>query len=336
MCFFSFSGINFSNLKYFLREQKEDIFMRGIQLCNVELTVEEAFCEFLAAKRRDNISPKTIQDYEMMFKIFAKYQDNETLCINIDKNIYEGYKEYLIENQTNVNTINTYLRHMRAVFNFYIEEGYTRPFKMTLIKADETIKEVYTDIEIEKMLKRPDIQKCGFAEYRTWVVVNYILGTGNRLNNVRNLLIRDIDFENNMIFLTRTKNRRQYNIPLSDTLSQILVEYLHFRKGRPEDFLFCTETGEQMTTSGFQSAIKRYNTKRGVKKTSEHLLRHTFAKLYYINGGDLVSLNYILGHKDIKMTRHYLNLLCVDISNTYNQANPLENFKRKQKLKMKN
>lgn len=309
---------------------------RGIQLYSANMSVEGAFKEFIAMKERNNMSKSTILDYNIMFNIFSKYYDIQLPCSNINKDVFEAYKEYLCDRQDNINTINTYLRHVRAVFNFFIEEEYTRPFKMTMIKVDETTKEVYSDTEIEKMLKRPNVQTCSFAEYRTWVVINYILGTGNRLGNVRNVKIKELDFDNRTIFLSKTKNRKQYFIPMSDTLAVILKEYLRFRKGEPEDFLFCTETGEQMTISGFQSAIKRYNTKRGIKKTSEHLLRHTFAKLYYMNGGDLATLNYVLGHKDIKITKHYLNLFCPDISDNFNIANPLENFKKKQKLKMKN
>ena len=80
---------------------------------------------------------------------------------------------------------------------------------------------------ITLLLKKPDIKKCGFAEYRDWVMVNYFLATGNRLLTVMNLKIGDIDFGGGMIALTHTKNRKAQVVPLSQTILRILQEYLH-------------------------------------------------------------------------------------------------------------
>lgn len=308
--------------------------MKKITLVNSVITAKEAFQEFCSMKKRDNISEATIKDYEMMFKIFSEYFDVQKSCLEITEDTFNGYKDFLKGTRDNVNTINTYLRHMRAIFNYFIQRGYTNSFKMQLIKADETIKEVYTDEEIERLLKRPDILKCSFSEYRTWAIINYILGTGNRIKSVRYLLNKDIRYEDRDIFIRATKGRRQYYIPLSNSLASVLAEYQHYRKGKDDDYLFCTETGEQLTTSGLQSAMIRYTKKRNVEKTSEHLLRHTYSKLYYQNGGDIMALNYILGHKDIKMTKHYLNLYCNDIKENFDTANPLDRLTKNKRIIM--
>jgi len=44
-------------------------------------------------------------------------------------------------------------------------------------------------------LEKPDIKNCDFVEYRTWVMINWFLSTGNRIRKVRNVLIKDVNFE---------------------------------------------------------------------------------------------------------------------------------------------
>ena len=60
------------------------------------------------------------------------------------------------------------------------------------IKEVITVKYGYTDSELNLLLKKPNLKKCEFCEYRNWVITNYLLGTGNRLNTVINIRIEDV------------------------------------------------------------------------------------------------------------------------------------------------
>jgi Site-specific recombinase XerD len=92
--------------------------------------------------------------------------------------------------------------------------GYMQKFIIELLKAEEKIKETYSDSELPILLKKPDIKRCSFSEYRNWVIVNYLLTTGNRASMVINVRIMDINFENNKILLDKTKNKKQQMIPI--------------------------------------------------------------------------------------------------------------------------
>ncbi|UCF64811.1 MAG: tyrosine-type recombinase/integrase, partial [bacterium] len=48
--------------------------------------------------------------------------------------------------------------------------------------------------------------------------------------------------------------------------------------------------------------------KSGISDFKFHDLRHTFASHYVMNGGDLISLKYILGHSTLKMVERYSHL----------------------------
>lgn len=228
--------------------------------------------------------------------IFGKFFDTKQPCRLITKQVYENYIIYL-QTETNANdqTIHSYCNGLRVIFNFFISNGYiTEPFKMKLPRKEIKLKETYTDQELEKLLKKPDLKKCGFSEYRNWVLTNFLLGTGQRLSTVSNVKIQDICFDSSVIYLLRTKNRTQLIIPMSETLSVILSEYLKYRKGEPNDYLFCNQYGGKMTNSGIETAIRRYNHSKGVQTTSVHVYRHTFAKTWIMSGGDMFRLQKLL------------------------------------------
>jgi integrase/recombinase XerD len=155
---------------------------------------------------------------------------------------------------------------------------------------------------------------------------------------VVNLKWGDIDFDNDLIRLTVVKSRKQQFIPLSSTLKNVLKGYLIYRKGGTDDYIFCNQFGEQLQKCGIDSAIRRYNGQRGVNKTSVHLFRHTFAKLWILNGGDIFRLQKILGHSSLDIVKEYVNMFSSDLQQDFDEFNPLENIKVNQKrnsIKMK-
>ena len=108
----------------------------------------------------------------------------------------------------------------------------------------------------------------------------------------------------------------------------ILREYGRYRGGEPTDYLFCTETGTQLTENGLRQSIARYNMRCGVQKTSIHLFRHTFARKYLIDcGGDAFTLQKLLGHSTLAMTKHYCAIYDADLTKNYDNFSPLAQMK---------
>jgi len=161
----------------------------------------------------------------------------------------------------------------------------------------------------------------------------------NRLNTLSNLKIKDIDFENHEVSLRKVKNKKQYAIPLTPSLEHALIDYLRFRKGTPDDYLFCNQYGDKFQKDSITTAIYRYNHSRGVLKTSIHLFRHTFAKNWILNRGDPFRLKAILGHSTMEMVNRYVNIFGRDLHKDFDVFNPLEKMKgfmtNKKSIKMR-
>lgn len=291
------------------------------------VTLQDLFDEFNRFNKIKNLSPKTIEYYEEKFRYFCEFIDKDTQCENISENTFYDYIAFLRENkQIKDATLKSYLTAVRAILYYGIKKGYIKQFTVQIPKMDKTIKETYTDNEIITLLQKPNVKTCSFSEFRNWVIVNFIMATGVRVGTLIHIKIEDVDFGNAMIKLSKLKGRRQYYIPMSKSLIMILQEYLLFRKGEPEQYLFCSIYGKMMTENSVESAIYRYNKSRGIFKTSVHVYRHTFAKNWILNGGDIFRLQKLLGHRSLDMVREYVNMFGDDLKKDFDEFNPLNKY----------
>jgi len=259
----------------------------SMQPKTAEMTPESLFDKFIAFKKIRNLSQESINYYIKCYRYFTDYYATGLPCSGITKDVCLGYIQYLRQTRPCMNDIT---------------------------------------LELTLLLKKPDIAKCGFAEYRNWVLVNYMLGTGNRAGTIVSLKNEDVDFSSGTIILKKLKGRKQYVIPISRSLTQILQEYITYRKGEPGEPLFCTAYGKEITVDVLEKQIARYNAKRGVEKSSLHMFRHTFAKQWILNGGDIFRLQKILGHSSLEMVRRYVNMFSDDLRRDFDSFNPLDNY----------
>lgn len=301
------------------------------------LTLEEAFEKFILSCKVKNLRESTIKHYIQIVNIFYKFVPKETPTKNITKEIIDKFIVYMQEerNEKDV-SINSTLMNLRVFLYFCMTYDYMDTFKISKLKVDKDIINTYSDAEIKILLKKPDLKKCKFLEFRNWTICCTLLATGARASTVVNFKIQDLDFENNLITYRWTKNRRQQIIPMSSTLRNVLLEYLQYRKGNENDYLFVTAFGEYLSPQWLAHNLSDYNHKRGIVKTGVHRWRHTFAKLWILNGGDIFRLQKMLGHSSMDMVRNYVNMFQIDLTNNFDKYNPLDQVKgQKQYIKMK-
>ena len=237
-------------------------------------TLQEVFAQFQRHNKIKNLAPATLQYYEHWIEPLFDYFKEKPIEA-LSEEAIEEFTLYLKEKPAmSDSSINTCLRAVRAFLYFAMKKEYLSPFKIKLIKATEKVKEPYSMQELSLLLKKPDMKVCRFAQYRNWVIVNFLLSTGCRASSLVNLKIQDINLENGTVLFRHSKNRSQTILPLSKTICEILEEYLQYRQGNPEETLFVSENGKAFSVSGLEGAIRHYNHDRGIEKTSLHLFRH--------------------------------------------------------------
>lgn len=309
--------------------------MKKIKMHQQLLTFEEGCNLYLLNCKKRNLRQGTINHYKQSYTQFYKYFDMEMLLIDFTKEVYEEYVMHLQETIENSISINSYLRDLITTAHFWMNEGYIDRFKMQAIKVDKAPVETYTEAELAKLLQKPDMKKCGFAEYQSWVMTNFFFSTGVRQRSLNNIKIKDLDFDNKIITLRVTKNRKVLIIPMENTLKNILEEYLKYRQHKNDDeYLFTNIFGQQLTKSTGYHRLYEYNKARGVETTGLHRYRHTFAKQWILNGGNVVTLSHYLGHSSLDITQNYINLLVSDVGREVEEMGMLDRF-TKQRLKMR-
>lgn len=282
----------------------------------------------------NNISPHTITNYNSIFKIFNSFVDLEILkCNEINGDLIDEFKLFLRNRDITDTTIHSYVKWLRVIIKYGISLGYIPSFTISDYKTTEKIKIIYTEQELKLLLKKPS--RKSFGVYRNWVIINTLLATGIRSLELLSLKVQDLDFENDLLLISRTKNKHQRYVPIASMLRNILGEYLNIRGGQSDDYLFPNSYGQQLPSSTLRINIIKYHRSRGVMKTSIHLYRHTFATMYLKNGGDIHTLAKLLGHTSLKQVQTYLSLTNEDIRENFNSINPLDRLSKKYNIKLK-
>lgn len=296
---------------------------------------EEVYASFITAKTAKGVSDTTIRNYHQNLHNISKHIDITMPFEDLSKRNVEEMVLSMRASGLAHNSVATYVRSVRTFLNWCNREGLTT-VSVPNIKERETVKETYTDEELERLLKKPD-KNCDFCEYRGWVIVSFLMNSGCRAATVRNIQNRDVDLRARQITLRHTKNGKIQVIPLCSQMVSILLDYMEIRGGESTDYLFCSQYGEMLSENALRLAIAKYNRGRGVQKTSIHLFRHTFARKYLVDcGGNAFTLQRLMGHSTLKMTKHYCAIFDADIAKSFDTFSPLAHItKEKEKISKK-
>ena len=292
-----------------------------------KFTFEDGCNQYIEYCRQRHLREGTIRHYKQSYLKFFEYFDPQLPIEKINVKSYNEFVLFLKSTLKNDISINSYLRDLITVFHFFMYEGYIPHFKMKSIKVDKSHIETYSEEELRALLKKPNIKKCSFSEYKAWVVTSFLFATGVRQRSLINIKIKDLDFENNVVYVNVTKNRKTLIVPMNQTLVCILSEYLKYRHHKSDDeYLFCNIFGNQLVKSTCYGMLYTYNKSRGVETTGVHRYRHTFAKQWILSGGDVVSLSKLLGHSSLEITQNYIHLLVSEVAEKVKQINVFDKF----------
>ena len=301
------------------------------------ITYQEAVAMFLEEKEALNLSPESVKQYKKVLKMIGEYFEfgEDDLISDITASEFYQLSNHFKATGVASATVQGRMKVFKAFLYWcmddvrkYIEQ----PFKVSLPKAREEQIKFFTDDEIALLLEKPK-RNATFVEWRAWTITNWVLATGNRASTVLDVRMSDIDYRRKEIILHHTKSGKAQIIPLSSTLEMVLKEYVRmWRKDAPGDaYMFPNIGDEKMRTSSLSEAFNIYCKKRGVAKTSIHGLRHTFARMWVKNNGNLFQLQKILGHTTLEMTKRYSRLFGEDLKQDYDAYSPLDTISRSRK-----
>lgn len=213
--------------------------------------------------------------------------------------IKKGNKEVVRGN----NTINKYLMCLSAVFTYAVKELEimdTNPIsKIKIMPKPEGRKRFLSLEEIPKL-----IIACKNNSEVLYIFVLISLSTGGRYSEVLNLKLEDIDFQNNQIYFLNTKNKEDRGVPIDKNILAIVQNYI--KDNNVSDYLFWNKNTQKLYY--IRGALQKIIKEVGLRDFHIHDLRHTTASYIAMNGGSLLDIAEILGHKSLIMARRYSHL----------------------------
>lgn len=283
--------------------------------------IKEVLDSFILNCKVRGLSNETIEAYNSQCTMFIQFIGSKNIQ-DVTSSDIDKYVLYCRTKGNNNTSIRTKIKILKAFFNFSEVE-----IKFPVLTTEKVAKNPYNKEEIQALLKKPTINS--YTQWRNWTMVNTLLATGMRCRTLINLKVKDIDFTNNTIYLSTTKTKKSYYIPLSHDLKLALKYYLSLFSYNENDYLFLTLYAEQMSRSAVKQTIRDYNLSKGITKTSIHLFRHTFAINAIKMGMPLPYLQEVLGHSSIETTRQYLHITVEDLKQDFNMYSTLDNMNRK-------
>jgi site-specific recombinase XerD len=222
-------------------------------------------------------------------------------------------------------------RAVRSFSTFANEEGYLEENVMRKLKLPQlpkTFPEPLTEAEIEKVLyaSLENTQE----RLRNYAIMMLFLDTGIRLSELVNLKLSKVDLAGGemVIFGKGSKERR---VPIGSQAKKALIDYMAHERGEAanpndEDILFLNEDQNPITGNVVEKVLQRIKKAAKVPRLHPHICRHTFSVRFLINGGDVFSLQKILGHTSLEMTRKYVNLASGDVKEMHRRYSPMDNM----------
>ena len=124
------------------------------------------------------------------------------------------------------------------------------------------------------------------------------------------------------------KGARERVVPIGVSAQRSLLRHLYYLRPEPlrpdVDSFFLTAEGRPLTVGCVQLMLKRVGRASGMSRLHAHLCRHTFATSYLMNGGDVFSLQQILGHSSLEMVRRYVTLASAQVTVQHRKFSPMD------------
>jgi integrase/recombinase XerD len=162
---------------------------------------------------------------------------------------------------------------------------------------------------LPKAIHAEDIKKLldGTTNLKHNTMLKLCYGMGLRVSEIVNLKITDIDSKNMQVFIERAKGKKDRYVNLPTTILEQLRAY--FVEYKPKKYLFEGQYGDQYSTRSAQKVFSEALKKAKINKdVGIHGLRHSFATHLLEAGTDVVFIQELLGHKDIKTTLRYTHV----------------------------
>ena len=310
------------------------------------MELEKALQGLILSKIAEGKSPHTINVYQYGISKLAKFLDNPEIQNISNKDIQAFFVYLRQETQLSENSLINVWRAIRVLFSWSEKElGTTRPDKdMPYPKAPIKLVIPFTDNEIRRLISACNYTCASITDNRKAftmkrptadrdkAIILTLLDTGARVSELARMTLQDLNLETGEIQIRpfqsglKSKPRTVYIGKLSRST---LWRFLAGKDKEIDDYIFTTSNDHPMNRTSVRQLLVRIGDKAEINNVYPHRFRHTFAIQYLRNGGDIFTLQRILGHSSLEMVKRYLSIAKTDCETANRKASPVDNWKLK-------
>lgn len=283
--------------------------------------------EFLVFKQAQGMAKRTLEDYKYHVGRFLSQYPKFSTYEELRNAVYQYLSQPCAPGYRNIK-----LKYLKAFFNWCVSERYLPANPTAGIKKSkesfDSVKHVSVEA-VKALLEAPD--RRTYVGQRDYCLMLVQIDTGARPGELFKVLPGDLNLSARELVIRpeNSKTKTGRTLVLSPITCQALKKLLMMRPAhwKGDVPLFATETGRPLTRNSWGARLRKYCEETGVKVTP-YGLRHTFAIEFLKSGGDPFSLQRILGHTDLTMTRRYVRLSQDDIKEVHEKASPVQKLQQ--------
>lgn len=233
---------------------------------------------------------------------------------------------YMQDLGLNPSTINTRIKCMKVFYTWLKSEKIIKTDHMKKVKLlpyRQPPIESFSREDVKAILNSPN--KCTWNGVRDYAILLLLIETGIRARELCEIELQDLQLDKGQVLIRKSKTYLQRYVSITKPTIHALKQWLSVRGQSSYINVFITLSGKSLTPRLLGYTTTKYGQSANVKnvRCSPHTFRHTFAKLFLQNGGDIISLQRLLGHTDITMTRRYVHFTQEDLNDVVGKYSPL-------------
>ncbi len=287
-----------------------------------------SFLSYLRVERA--LSQNTIDAYRRDLAEFAGYTAKKGLQkpTQVKRGDLVDFLGTLYARKLDARSVARHLVSLRQFFRFLLTDELIQDDPAISVESPkfrQSLPEFLSVEEVERLLTQPEVSTA--VGLRDKAMIELLYSAGLRVSELCSLAVDDLHLDAGSLRCVGKGNKERL-VPVGRRALAVIQQYL--KKARPEilgernsRYLFVNRNANKLDRIGFWKLLGRYGRKAGLRKSLKpHMLRHSFATHLLDRGGDLRSVQLMLGHSDISTTQIYTHVVEERLKKVYKAHHP--------------
>ena len=298
--------------------------------------IEDAFTNWLGnLKEVRNLSDNTLISYKHDVKSFIEFISTHTgsevsikYLNDMKISDFRSFLSYLRNKDISSTSIARIISSLKSFFNYLLN---TNLIESTVVQSLRTPKQkkslprpISSELAIETIKHAQDMEKEKWIGMRNKSILMLLYGCGLRISEALNLNFEDIN-ENDYLII-KGKGNKERMVPLMDYVKNDIENYIHEcpKNFMKDDPLFVGKRLDRLSPRIIQYVLEKIRHNLSLPETATpHALRHSFATHLLNSGGDLRTIQELLGHSSLSTTQKYTKVETEKLYDAYSKTHPL-------------